>query len=44
MDIEKVAKENPKKIFTNKYSLKENLDDKDINKIFQIFQSYKETI
>ncbi len=41
VDIEKVAKENPKKIFTNKYSLKENLDDKDINNILKPFNLTK---
>ena len=41
VDIEKVAKENPKKIFTNKYSLKENLDDNDINNILKPFNLTK---
>ena len=37
VDIEKVAEENPKKIVTNKFTLKENLDHKDIKNILKPF-------
>ena len=42
MDIEKVAEENPNKIVTNKFELKENLDDKDIFNILKPFNFTKE--
>ena len=42
VDIEKVAKENPKKIVTNKFSLKANLDDNDIDNILKPFNLTKE--
>ena len=42
MDIEKVAEENPSKIVTNKFELKENLDDKDIFNILKPFNFTKE--
>jgi succinyl-CoA synthetase beta subunit len=37
VDIEKVAEKNPKKIVTNKFTLKENLDHKDIKNILKPF-------
>tara|TARA_Y100000766_G_scaffold278638_1_gene285658 strand:- start:2 stop:1165 length:1164 start_codon:yes stop_codon:yes gene_type:complete len=45
MDIEKVAKENPEKIITNKIEFKEEgLDEEDINKIISIFNFDKDQI
>ena len=37
VDIESVAKSNPKKIITNKINLKKNLDQKDIESIIKVF-------
>ncbi len=37
VDIESVAKNNPKKIITNKIDLKKNLDQKDIESIIKVF-------
>ena len=42
VDIEKVAEENPKKIVTNKFELKENLDHKDIKNILKPFNLTEE--
>ena len=42
VDIEKVAEENPKKIVTNKFTLKENLDHKDIKNILKPFNLTEE--
>ena len=42
VDIEKVAEENPKKIVTNKFTLKENLDHKDIINILKPFNLTEE--
>ena len=45
MDIEKVAKENPEKIITNKIEFKEEgLNEEDINKIISIFNFDKDQI
>ena len=37
MDIEKVAEQNPEKIITQKFDIKDNLDDRDIDKIIKVF-------
>ena len=37
MDIEKVAEQNPEKIITQKFDIKDNLDDRDIDKVIKIF-------
>ena len=42
VDIERVAEENPKKIVTNKFTLKENLDHKDIKNILKPFNLTEE--
>ena len=38
MDIEKVAEEDPKKIFTLKFEISEKLDDKKLNELVEIFK------
>ena len=37
MDIEKVAEQNPEKIITQKFDIKDNLDDRDIDKVIKVF-------
>ncbi len=37
MDIEKVAEENPKKIFTSKFNITDNLEENELNKLIKIF-------
>ncbi len=38
MDIEKVAKDTPEKIITNKVELKDKIEDKDVEKIISVFK------
>ena len=37
MDIEKVAEENPKKIFTSKFNITDSLEENELNKLIKIF-------
>ncbi len=37
MDIEKVAEENPKKIFTSKFNIIDKLEENELNKLIKIF-------
>ena len=37
MDIEKVAEENPKKIFTSKFNITDSLEENELNRLIKIF-------